>query len=351
MKTYYIGADVHKQSTTIAVRQNNKIINMTTIPTQIDPMIEFLEQFRGRKYLTIEENPMAAWLYSHLHDQVDKLTFCDPRRNRLICDDGDKADPVDAVKLAELLAHGSLREIHHSANEQHLALKQWTTLYHDRVREKVRQNLKIQSCALQHGIHISSSFMDHSDRRTKWLNEMANRSLVQQLCLLFQGFDTTVLQVAQAQGQMLKHAQAFPVIRKWQKLPGIGPIRAITLYAYLETPWRFPTKSKLWKYCGVGLERCQSGTDRRGRPKPARLKLNQRCNRTLKNVVIGAARSIIHKGDNVFQRDYERMVSDGMNCHKALHALARKVLTVMWGMWKNQRSFDPQLWQAAEALG
>ena len=45
------------------------------------------------------------------------------------------------------------------------------------------------------------------------------------------------------------------------------------------------------------------------------------------------------------------MVSDGMSCHKALHALARKVLTVMWGMWKNQRSFDPQLWQAAEALG
>ena len=49
------------------------------------------------------------------------------------------------------------------------------------VREKVRQNLKIQSCALQHGIHISSSFMTHPARRTKWLNEMANRSLVQQL--------------------------------------------------------------------------------------------------------------------------------------------------------------------------
>ena len=60
MKTYYIGADVHKQSTTIAVRQNNKIITMTTIPTQIDPMIEFLEQFRGRKYLTIEENPLPS---------------------------------------------------------------------------------------------------------------------------------------------------------------------------------------------------------------------------------------------------------------------------------------------------
>ena len=350
MKTYYIGADVHKQSTTIAVRQNKKIITMTTIPTQIDPMIEFLEQFRGRKYLAIEESSLAAWLHCHLHDKVDKLIFCDPRRNRLICDDGDKDDPIDAVKLTELLANNSLRQIHHSANQRHLALKQWTTLYHDRMREKVRQQLKLQACALQHGIHLSASVANNSERRKTWLNEISNRSLAQQLHLLFQGFDATVSQSAQAQAQMLKHAQNFPIIRKWQKLPGIGPIRAITLYAYLETPWRFKTKSKLFKYCGVGLERSQSGADRRGRPKPARLKLSPRCNRILKNVVIGAARSIIDKGDNVFQRDYERMVANGMSNSNALHALARKVLTVMWGMWKSERSFDPHLWQASNGL-
>jgi transposase len=350
MKTYYIGADVHKQSTTIAVRQNKKIITMTTLPTQIDKLIEFLDQFQGCKHLAIEESSLAAWLHCHLHDKVDKLIFCDPRRNRLICDDGDKDDPIDAVKLTELLAHGSLRQIHHSANERHLTLKQWTALYYDRVREKVRQNLKIQSCALQHGIHISSSCMVHPARRKQWLREISPRSLAKQLCLLFSGLDVNVRQVAQAQEQMLKHAQNFPIIRKWQKLPGIGPIRAITLYAYLETPWRFKTKSKLFKYCGVGLERSQSGADRRGRPKPARLKLSPRCNRILKNVVIGAARSIIDKGDNVFQRDYERMVAHGMSHSKALHALARKVLTVIWGMWKSQRSFDPHLGQASNGL-
>ena len=350
MKTYYIGADVHKQSTTIAVRQNKKVVQMTTIPTQIDKLIEFLDQFQGRKCLAIEENPLAAWLHSHLHDKVDKLVFCDPRRNRLICDDGDKADPIDAVKLTELLAHGSLRQIHHTSNQQHLALKQWTTLYHDRVREKVRQQLKVQACALQHGIHISCCFLADAKKRKTWLNDMPNLPLAQQLRLLFQGLDTTICQVAQAQLEMVKHARKFPIIRKWQQLPGIGPIRAITLYAYLETPWRFKTKTKLWKYCGVGLERCQSGTDRHGRPKPARLKLNRRCNRTLKNAVIGAARSIVDKGDNIFQRNYERMIAHGMTHSNALHALARKLLTVKWGMWKNQTSFDPHLWQAPNDL-
>ena len=63
-------------------------------------------------------------------------------------------------------------------------------------------------------------------------------------------------------------------------------------------------------------------------------------------------RSLFLKWDmDLFQRDYERMVANGMSHSNALHALARKVLTVMWGMWKNQRSFDPQLWQSAKALG
>jgi len=350
VKTYYIGADVHKQTTTIAVRQNKKIVHMTTIPTEIDQFIKFLEQFSGRKYLAIEESTLAAWLHCHLHDKVDKLIFCDPRRNRLICDDGDKADPVDAAKLTELLANNSLRQIHHSANQRHLDLKQWTTLYHDRVRDKVRQHLKLQACALQHGIHLSPCFMSDPAQRKAWLKDLPNRSLAGQLCLLFQGFDTTVRQVAQAQVQMVKQARNFPIIQKWQKLPGIGPIRAITLYAYLETPWRFKNKTKLWKYCGLGLDRCQSGIDRKGRPKPARLKLTPRGNRKLKNAMIGAARSIIDKGNNVFQKDYERMVHNGITKSNAQHTLARKVLTVMWGMWKNQRSFDPHLWQAPEAL-
>ena len=350
MKTYYIGADVHKQTTTIAVRQNKKIINMITIPTKIDKIIEFLDQFQGRKHLAIEESSLSAWLHCHLHDKVYKLIFCDPRRNHLICNDSDKDDPIDAAKLTELLANDSLRQIHHIDNKEHLALKQWANLYHDRVREKTRQQLKLQGCAMQEGIHISSSFVKDIQKRKTWLRELPNRSLARQLEVLYQGLDTCVSQVALAEAQITKEAKKFPIIQQWQKLPGIGPVRSITLYAYLETPWRFKTKSKLWKYCGVGLNRCQSGTDRKGRPKPARLKMNPRCNRTLKNVVMGAAQNIIDKGDNLFKRDYERMVANGMTHSNAQHTLARKLLTIIWGMWKSQKSFDPKLWHANHEL-
>jgi len=107
--------------------------------------------------------------------------------------------------------------------------------------------------------------------------------------------------------------------------------------------WRFKRKNKLWKYCGVGLQRTTSGTDKKGRPKPARLQLPWAVNRILKNVVLGAAASAIHQKNNMFRYYYERMLANGVMPSNARHAVARKLLTVMWAMWKTNSRFDEKL--------
>lgn len=343
MKTYFIGADVHKQSTSIAVRQNNRIIAMETFPTRIENFAAYLAKFKGHKELAIEESSLASWLYLHLHDKVDRLIFCDPRRNRLICDDGDKDDPVDAAKLTELLANRSLREIHHSTDETHLAIKQWTAIYHDRVKDQTRLTLKMQACAAQHGIAWPRIILTSLERRETWLAQLESPVLAKQLHLLFLGYDSLHQQVELARKEMIACSKHISIIQHWQQLPAIGPIRAITLYAYLETPDRFKTKSSLWKYCGIGLERCTSGTDKKGRPKPARLRLARRANYHLKNAMLGAAHMLaVQCAPNIFTQQYERMLNNGMSPSNALHALARKLLTVMWGMWKTQSAFKAQ---------
>ncbi len=133
------------------------------------------------------------------------------------------------------------------------------------------------------------------------------------------------------------------MVRFFSQLPGIGLIRATTIFAYLDTPWRFKKKNKLWKYCGVGLQRTASGTDKKGRPKPARLKLLWAVNRTLKNAVLGTALSAINQKDNAFKDYYERMVQNGMITSNARHAVARKILTVMWAMWKTNSRFNEKI--------
>ena len=64
-------------------------------------------------------------------------------------------------------------------------------------------------------------------------------------------------------------------------------------------------------------------------------------NRILKNAVLGAALSAIHQKQSTFKKEYERRVRHGLIPSNARHTVARKLLTVMWGMWKRSCQFDP----------
>jgi len=343
MSTYYIGADVHNNSTELAIEKRNKIVARYSVPTTIPAISNVLDSLQGKKYLAVEEGPMVGWLYRNLNKKVDKFIASDPRRNKLISSDGDSDDRIDATKLASLLRGNYLRAVYHSEDNQRSELKHWVALYHDRVRDAVRHINKIRARCRMYGVRIPRLVLRDPSRRSRWLSEIKHPDLAKQLNMLWLGYDATAKQTRVAKQQLVGLSKKYRIIYLWEELPGIGLIRATTLFAFMDTPWRFKRKNKLWKYCGVGLQRSASGTDKKGRPKPARLQLPWAVNRTLKNAVLGAALSAINQKTNVFKDYYERMVKDGVITSNARHAVARKLLTVMWGMCKTNSRFDENL--------
>lgn len=343
MATSYIGADVDSKMTELAVLCSGQVVKRQRVETAIPVLKEFLAGIGGYKFLTFEEGPMADWLYRNLKDCVDELVICDPRRNKLVACDGDKDDPIDAAKLAHLHQGGYLRPVHHSDSMERVALKQWAGLYHDRVKEAVRQVNKIRARCRMHGLRPPRGFLSNQKVQKQWLVELKAHLAAAQLEMLLVGLAVARLQVATARRELSRRSKAYPIIQRWQDLAGVGSIRAVTLLAYLDTPWRFKTPKKLWKYCGVGLLRATSGTDKKGRPKKGKLQLAWAVNRRLKSVVIGAAVSAIQQGDNVFSDYYERLLAQGVGPSNARHSVARKMLTVMWGMWKNDGRFEEAL--------
>lgn len=343
MANYYIGADVDSKMTELAIEKNEKILRRYRVPTSIPALREVLGSISGRKFLTFEEGPMAGWLYRNLKDNVDQLIVCDPRRNKLIACDGDKNDSIDAGKLAGLLRGGYLREVHQSEDIGRVVLKQWVSLYHDKVREAVRQINKIRGRCRMYGVRIPRRALRDQVSRHQWMSKLKERPLAEQLAVLWIGFDTAAKQVEMARKQLIRNSKDYEITRYWSDVPGIALIRATTLLAYLDTPWRFSNEKKLWKYCGVGLQRTASGTDRFGRPNQGRLKLAWAVNRRLKGVVIGAAMSAINQKHNIFACEYGRMVGNGLTPSNARHAVARKLLSVLWAMWKTNSRFDESL--------
>lgn len=340
MATYYIGADVHSNSIEMAIMNRGKIVKRYTTPTSISAVAQVLDSLSGRKYMAIEEGPMSGWLYRNLHQKVERFVVCDPRRNKLISSDGDHDDKIDSAKLAMLLAGDYIREIYHSDDEQRVELKHWISLYQDRIQDAVRNINKIRARCRMHGVAIPRKVVRQPEHRDIWLTKLKQPALANQLIMLWIGYDATAKQARIAKQHMINLSRKYYIIHLWKQLPGIGTIRALTIFAYLDTPWRFKRKNRLWKYCGIGLQRTASGTDKKGKPKPAMLQLSRAANRMLKNAVLGAAITAINQKQNSFRKDYERMVQNGIMPSNARHTVARKLLTMMWGLWKRSCQFD-----------
>ena len=343
MATYYIGADVHSNNTELAIEQRGKIVSRYSVPTTIPAISTVLNSLQGKKIFAMEEGPMAGWLYRNLKDRVEEFIVSEPRRNKLITSEGDKDDKIDAGKLAALLRGNFLKAVHHTDDSHRANLKHWINLYHDRVCDAVRYINKIRACCKMHGIKIPRKVVRNNAHRNQWISELDNRVLQAQLQMLWIGYDATREQVGLARKQFSSYARKYPIIKYWRKLPGVGIIRATTIFAYLDTPWRFKKRSKLHKYCGVGLIRYTSGKDKNGRIKPARLRLPWAVNGQLKNAVIGAATSAIEHGDNVFKDYYERMLSNGIIPTNAKHSVARKMVSTMSAMWKTGNKYNEKL--------
>ena len=145
-RRHFIGVDVHCQFCEVAAvdAQGRKVYRgrcATTIPA----LVAELDKVPRPRAVVIEEGPLADWLARNLRPQVEDMVVSEPRRNRLIARDGDKDDPLDAEKLAQLYRGGYVKAVHHGDSLKRALFKQHVGLYHDAVRQRVREALRISS--------------------------------------------------------------------------------------------------------------------------------------------------------------------------------------------------------------
>jgi len=109
----YIGMDVHKEATVIAVQSGGgKLVMESIVETKTSSILQFIHGLRGELHVTWEEGTWAAWLYDLIKPHVHQVLVCDPRRNAFL-KEGNKSDKIDARKLADLLRTGMVRPVYH----------------------------------------------------------------------------------------------------------------------------------------------------------------------------------------------------------------------------------------------
>jgi transposase len=339
----YIGMDVHKATTVIAVLNSmGKVLMEAVIETKATAILDFLKSQRGTIHIAFEEGTQAAWLYDLLRPRVANVVVCDPRR---ISSEGNKADKIDAKRLAELLRTNGLVAVYHG-NRTTRAVKELAESYDSMVADGTRIKNRMKAIFRGRGIDCHGGGVYSPEERKQWLAKLDSAALRARADRLGEELDCVEGLSEQAEKDLLAEARKHAATNILQSIPGIGPIRAAVILGVADTPHRFRTKRQFWTYCGLGVVthttaeyELSDGRIRRSQKRPLVRGLNHNYNRALKQVFKGAATTA---ASGEWKAIFGAMVSRGRTESMARLTLARKIASVTLALWKKGERYDPK---------
>ena len=334
----YCAMDLHHKHTVLeAQTEQGRVMSHRDVPTEPSHLVAFVKGIRGPKGLALEEGPMADWAMRVVQPYVDEVIVCDPRRNRLIAAGDDKADEIDPGTLIQLYRAGALRPVHHPARQSMVDLRGWVWAYDDQVQLVTAAKNKIKAAFRAAGLQYGQEDVYGAKNRIEYLNHLRPRAR-ERVQIFYGNLDDLEARRKQLSDRLTRIAARHPVAKRFLDIPGYGPIRAMTFLVIVDTPFRFATPQKLWRYAGLGLRRHESSTP--GQPKSS----GPQYNRRLKAVARGAMETALNQQDgNPFERLYQRLLGKNVRESLARVTTARKMLTVPWGMWKGGTSYNAAL--------
>jgi transposase len=337
--TAYIGLDVHSRTCTMAwMNEEGTYRSTTTFETSGQNLREQVDRVKARKKnLTLEEGPLAFWTARVLEGEVDRTVVCDPRENDLISRSAHKSDEADAKALARLLRLGELKEVYQPESDRRALFKQTANHYTDLRDQQRALKQKIKARLKRWGLwKIPSADVYSQSGRTAYLEELSHERVRAQVESLYRLLDRTHEEKQEARRELIELGESYWEIPEFQKIPGVGPIRAHLFDAIIQTPHRFSTKQKLHRYCKLGIE-SQSSGDR-----AAKQQLDDAGNGELKNISYQAFRQARGEEDpNEIDAFYEASLQRTNNKTHARLNTQRKIVECMWALWKNEACYDP----------
>jgi transposase len=343
--TKYIGMDVHKESISIAVRNDaGKIVMECVIETKASMILQFFDGLRGDLHVTFEEGTSAAWLYDLLKPHVGKLVVCDPRKNSR---QGNKNDRIDARELSDRLYMNKLSSVYHGGAGVR-TLRELARSYLTINKDLARVMSRVKAIYRSWGIPCAGKQVYSPRHRAEWLAKITEVGVLRRAEFYYQQLDALRPLRHEVRRELLAESKKHPATKLLCQIPAIGPIRAALLIALIQTPHRFRTKRPLWKYSGFGIEMHSSADYRKVKGQLQRTRkqvsvrgLNRDCNHDLKNLFKSAA-TIASVKPGPFQEFYAALLAKGMRPEMARLTLARKIATIVLIVWKRGVCFDAQ---------
>ncbi len=218
---HYIGVDGHITTLEFAaVNEAGQLVKADRVATSVNGLIGFVKTVPRPRIIYMEEGTLAAWALETCVRFGEKLVITDPEKNHWISSSGQKDDPIDALKLAQLGRGDYIKEIHHAVGQRR-RFRELMTAYHDAVRNTTRIKNKIKARFRQNGIQCTGITVYSETYREGWKAKLPQETTSR---LILDGLWRQLEQSEQIEKDPLAAARAqakhYPEIKDFQAIPG-----------------------------------------------------------------------------------------------------------------------------------
>ena len=336
----YVGLDVHKHY--VMVGAVNRAQEMVLPPRKVS-LVEFegwaKKHLRPTDEVVLEATTNAWYIYDLLEPLVGRVVVCHPPHVKLIAAALVKTDKKDTMTLAKLLAVGMIppvgvppahvRELRALINHRQRLIGQQT-----RTKNRLRSLLQRQHIVPPGGELFAAA------NRPWWLKlelSVSEKLRARQDLIILDQLGPLVKEV-EAEIERLSLTEPWgQQVPYLLQLPGIGLVTAMTILSAIGEIERFPTAKKLVGSAGLGAQVHASGQTHRSGG------ITKQGRKELRAILVEAAWIAIRYDQH--WHDLFEQLAFRIGRQKAIVAIARKLLVVIWHVWTAKvadRRAEPQ---------
>jgi transposase len=297
----------------------------------LEQLPQFVRKLRSTDEIAVEVTGNTRWFYQAVVPYVARVVVVDPNQFRVISHSVKKTDPHDARNLALYLAKGLLPEVR--MKEKEPAEVASLTQTRDRL-VKVRTALKnkVNNLLSARGIELDKESLS-SEKRLTWVLEQNVEELAHlELDVIIEQIRSLNRSIARLERAIEQASQKLEGYRNLNSIKGIGSLGASILLSVIGDVNDFADERKLASYFGI-VPRVQDSneTEHRGR-------ITKRGSKLGRTALVQCA--LIAKRYSPYLRRYYERIRSRRGAGKAIIALARKFLTIIYQTLKNNWVFE-----------
>ena len=331
----YAAIDLHKKESQIQILTEAGEVIDVRIATTREALAGVFGALPAARVL-LEASTESEWVAQHVEARGHEVIVADPnytlmygRRDRRI-----KTDRRDVAALLEACRRGIYRAVHRRSAPQR-AVQAQLTVRDTLVRTRTRVIAVARALTRGAGLRIPSGHADSFGQRLAALEmPAALRAVLAPLATLLATLDG---QLAVADAQVVAQSGADSAVQRLQTLPMVGPVTAVAIVAALDTPTRFASAGHVTSYLGL-VPSEDSSADRRQRGHVVRSAQPQ-----VRTLLVQLAWRVWRTTTPALAalRAWARQVAARRGKRLAIVALARRLMRILFAMWRDGRPYRP----------